>query len=97
MALKMITIECPDGAILQSCFETLPDTLLLGQKQQVDKRRASFTVTREAPPKVLELLATIPFTDLDITSPSLEDIFVKITGIEAKAMRKEKEKGGKGK
>jgi ABC-2 type transport system ATP-binding protein len=26
--------------------------------------------------------------------PSLEDIFVKITGIEAQAMRKEKEKGG---
>ena len=29
--------------------------------------------------------------------PSLEDVFVKITGIEAKAMRKEKEKGGRGK
>lgn len=29
--------------------------------------------------------------------PSLEDIFVKITGIEATAMRNEKEKGGKGK
>lgn len=29
--------------------------------------------------------------------PSLEDVFVKITGIEANAMRKEKEKGGKGK
>ena len=27
--------------------------------------------------------------------PSLEDIFVNITGIEVKAMRKEKEKGGK--
>lgn len=26
--------------------------------------------------------------------PSLEDIFVRITGIEAEAMRKEKEKGG---
>ena len=29
--------------------------------------------------------------------PSLEDIFVSITGIEAAAMRKEKEKGGCGK
>jgi ABC-2 type transport system ATP-binding protein len=29
--------------------------------------------------------------------PSLEDIFVKITGIEADAMKKEKEKAGGGK
>jgi ABC-2 type transport system ATP-binding protein len=29
--------------------------------------------------------------------PSLEDVFMRITGIEAEAMRKEKEKGGKGK
>lgn len=29
--------------------------------------------------------------------PSLEDVFIRITGIEAEAMRREKEKGGKGK
>jgi len=29
--------------------------------------------------------------------PSLEDVFIRITGIEAEVMRKEKEKGGKGK
>ena len=58
-------------------------------------------VEADAPIRVGSLVRFLEEGGVEVTEarrmrPSLEDVFVSITGIEAEAMRKEKEKGGRG-
>jgi ABC-2 type transport system ATP-binding protein len=58
-------------------------------------------VEADAPVRVGELVRFLEERGIEVSEarrmrPSLEDIFVRITGIEADAMRREKEKKGGG-
>jgi ABC-2 type transport system ATP-binding protein len=65
-------------------------------------RKGYIRVTSDGPIGVGPLVRFLEDSSYVVTEarrlrPSLEDIFMKITGLEADVMRKEKEKGGKGK
>ena len=67
-------------------------------------QRVSASVLRLRTDRTLQLAPLIRFleehgvgvTEARVLRPSLEDVFVEITGIELERMRKEKEKGGRG-
>ena len=86
-----------DGAVDLS--DTLREAFAEGQFERI-----SDSVVRMRTARSLQLAPLIRFledhgvgvTEARVIRPSLEDVFVQITGIELERMKKEKEKGGRG-
>jgi ABC-2 type transport system ATP-binding protein len=75
MALKEINVEFKSAKALQEFSNKIPidkvDSIILNE------RHASFLISREDISKILHLLSESDFIDTNITSPALEDIFLK--------------------
>ena len=75
IAMKEINIEFTSAKALQEFSSKLPiekvDSVILNEKN------ASFLISREDVSKILHLLSETDFVDTNITSPALEDIFLK--------------------
>jgi ABC-2 type transport system ATP-binding protein len=82
MALKEITVEFATKDALQKFSDQLPTKTI--ESVVLDKNHASFMITREKLPNILELLSKSDILDIEITSPALEDIFLKYYEVESK-------------
>jgi len=79
----------------KACRESFPDLEITPREKEI------LRVTSGNPVSIGPLVRFFEEHDMEVKEarrirPSLEDVFVKITGIETAAMKKEKEKGGKG-
>ena len=77
MALKDVLVELPDKEQVSKLKRMLSDGVLEGKKSNMKDTQASFTVTRDQLPKFFKVLSEMPLVDVDISSPALEDIFLK--------------------
>ena len=75
MAMKEIKVEFATQAALQKFFDQIPSKIV--ESVILNETRASFLITREELTNVLNLLSKSEILDVDITSPALEDIFLK--------------------
>lgn len=75
MAMKEINVEFKSASGLEKFSEKLPSEKV--EKVVLNDTHASFLVSREELSKVLNLLSEADIIDTDITSPALEDIFLK--------------------
>ena len=75
MAMKEIKIEFISAKGLQEFSNKLPGEIV--EKVILDDTHTSFLVSREDLSKILNLLSEAEIIDTDITSPALEDIFLK--------------------
>ncbi len=78
-----------------ACGQSFPDLEIIPRESGVVR------VTSEEPVRIGPLVRFFEKHDMEVKEarrirPSLENVFVKITGIEKKLMKKEKERGGKG-
>lgn len=75
MALKEIKVEFASAKGLQEFSNKLPGEKV--EKVILNDTHASFLVSREELSKILNLLSEAEIVDTDITSPALEDLFLK--------------------
>jgi len=75
MAMKEIKVEFESAKSLKEFSNKLPGEKI--EKVIFNDTHASFLVSREELPKILNLLSEAEIVDTDITSPALEDIFLK--------------------
>jgi ABC-2 type transport system ATP-binding protein len=75
MAMKEIKVEFSSAKGLQAFSNKLPGKQV--EKVILNDTHASFLVSREELSKILNLLSEAEIIDADITSPALEDIFLK--------------------
>ncbi|MFX0028712.1 MAG: ABC transporter ATP-binding protein [Candidatus Hermodarchaeota archaeon] len=75
MAMKEINVEFASARGMEEFSEKLPGEKV--EKVILNDTHASFLVSREDLPKVLQLLSNTDLIDTNITSPALEDIFLK--------------------
>jgi len=75
MAMKEIKVEFESAKSLKEFSNKLPGEKI--EKVILNDTHASFLVSREELPKILNLLSEAEIVDTDITSPALEDIFLK--------------------
>ena len=75
MAMKEIKVEFESAKSLKEFSNKLPGEKI--EKVIFNDTHASFLVSREELPKILNLLSETEIVDTDITSPALEDIFLK--------------------
>jgi len=90
-----ITCGGPVGAVRDGLFGAFPDLEFSFPEAGVIRVEAHRPVRVGALVRFLENQG-VEVSEARRMRPSLEDIFVEITGIEADAMRREKEKGGEG-
>ena len=77
MALKDVLVELPDKEQVIKLKNMFSDSIIEGKKINMKDTQASFTVTRDQLPKFFKVLSEMPLVDVDISSPALEDIFLK--------------------
>jgi ABC-2 type transport system ATP-binding protein len=75
MAMKEIKIEFPTKAALQKFSDQLSSKVV--ESVILDENHASFLIAREELTKIIDLLSKSEILDIEITSPALEDIFLK--------------------
>ena len=75
MAMKEIKLEFATKVALQKFSDQLPSKIV--ESVILDETHASFMITREELTNILELLSKSEILDIDVTSPALEDIFLK--------------------
>ena len=75
MAMKEIKVEFATKVALQKFSDQLPSKIV--ESVILDETHASFMITREELTNILELLSKSEILDIDVTSPALEDIFLK--------------------
>ncbi len=75
MAMKEIKVEFATKVALQKFSDHLPTKIV--ESVVLNETHASFMITREELANVLNLLSKSEILDIDITSPALEDIFLK--------------------
>ena len=75
MAMKEINVEFTSAQGLEEFSKKLPGKKV--EKVVLNDTHASFLVSREELSEVLILLSEADIIDTDITSPALEDIFLK--------------------
>ncbi|NVM35457.1 MAG: ABC transporter ATP-binding protein [Candidatus Lokiarchaeota archaeon] len=83
MAMKEIKVEFKTKAALQEFSGKIPTTIL--DSVIMNETHASFMISRENLSQLLNLLSQSELVDIDITSPALEDIFLKYYKMEVKA------------
>lgn len=93
----LVQIACENGVngIMKKLSEAYPDLAFSSPKSGVIQAEAAKPVQAGAIVHFLEE-AGVEVSEARKIKPSLEDVFVRITGLEADAMRREKEKGGGG-
>ena len=75
MAMKEIKVEFATKAALQKFSDQLPAKTV--ESVVLNETHASFMITREDLTNILNLLSKSEILDIDVTSPALEDIFLK--------------------
>ena len=75
MAMKEIKVEFASANGLKEFSNKLPSEIV--EKVILNDTHASFLVSRKELSKILHLLSEAEIVDTDITSPALEDIFLK--------------------
>jgi len=75
MAMKEIKVEFANKAALQKFSDQLPSKIV--ESVILNEKHASFMITREELTNILNLLSKSEILDIEITSPALEDIFLK--------------------
>ena len=75
MAMKEIKVEFPTKAALQKFSDQLPSKIV--ESVILSETRASFMIAREELTNILNLLSKSEILDIEVTSPALEDIFLK--------------------
>ena len=75
MAMKEIKVEFATKEALQSFSHQLPSQTV--ESVIFNETHASFMITREQISNVFNLLSKFEILDIDVTSPALEDIFLK--------------------
>ena len=75
MAMKEIKVEFATKVALQKFSDQLPSKIV--ESVILNETRASFMITREELTKILNLLSKFEILDIEVTSPALEDIFLK--------------------
>src|SRR6056297_1560500 len=91
----VVQITCENGVkgIMKKLSEAYPELAFSSPKNRMIQAEAGKPVQAGAIVHFLEG-AGVEVSEARKVKPSLEDVFVRITGIEADAMRREKEKGG---
>jgi ABC-2 type transport system ATP-binding protein len=92
MAMKEIKVEFRSATGLEEFSRNLPSDK--AEKVILNDTHASFLVSREELSKVLNTLSKADIVDTDITSPALEDIFLKyyeVSSTQSKITTKAKE------
>jgi len=75
MAMKEIKVEFATQVAFQKFSDQLPSKIV--ESVILNETHASIMITREELTEVLNLLSKFEIVDIDITSPALEDIFLK--------------------
>lgn len=75
MAMKEIKVEFASKVALQKFSDQLPSKVV--ESVILNETHASFMITREELTNVLNLLSKSEILDIEVTSPALEDIFLK--------------------
>ena len=75
MAMKEIKVEFATKEALQKFFDQLPSQTV--ESVILNETHASFMIIREQISNVFNLISKFEIVDIDITSPALEDIFLK--------------------
>ncbi|MEE9378252.1 MAG: ABC transporter ATP-binding protein [Candidatus Lokiarchaeia archaeon] len=75
MAMKEIKVEFATKAALQKFSDQLPSKIV--ESVILNETHVSFMIAREDITNVLNLLSKSEILDIDVTSPALEDIFLK--------------------
>ncbi|MHA2269910.1 MAG: ATP-binding cassette domain-containing protein [Promethearchaeota archaeon] len=75
MAMKEIKVEFKTKEALQQFSEKIPTSVV--DSVMLNETHASFMVSREDLSNILNLLSQSEVRDIDVTSPTLEDIFLK--------------------
>ncbi|MHA1508699.1 MAG: ABC transporter ATP-binding protein [Promethearchaeota archaeon] len=75
MAMKEIKVEFATKEALQKFYDQLPSQTV--ESVILNETHASFMITREQLSNVIDLLSKFEIFDIEITSPALEDIFLK--------------------
>lgn len=75
MAMKEIKAEFKTKAALQQFSEKIPTSVI--DSVMLNETHVSFMISREDLSKILNLLSQSEVIDIDVTSPTLEDIFLK--------------------
>jgi ABC-2 type transport system ATP-binding protein len=75
MALKEIKVEFASKEALQKFFDQLPPNTV--ESVILNETRASFMVTREKLSILFNYFSKFEILDINVTSPALEDIFMK--------------------
>ncbi|NVM19570.1 MAG: ABC transporter ATP-binding protein [Candidatus Lokiarchaeota archaeon] len=75
MAMKEIKVDFKTKAALKQFSEKIPTGVV--DSVMLNETHASFMISREDLSKILNLLSQSEVIDIDVTSPTLEDIFLK--------------------
>ncbi len=75
MAMKEIRVEFTTEVALQKFSDQLPSKIV--ESVILDEKHASFMIAREDLTNILNLLSKSEILDIEVTSPALEDIFLK--------------------
>ena len=75
MAMKEIKVEFATKVALQKFSDQLPSKIV--EFVILNETNASFMITREQLTKIFDLLSKSDILDIEVTSPALEDIFLK--------------------
>ncbi len=75
IAMKEIKVEFATKVALQKSSDQLPSKIV--EFVILNETHASFMITREELTNTLKLLSKFEILDIDVTSPALEDIFLK--------------------
>jgi len=75
MAMKEIKVDFATNEALQKFSDQLPSQTV--ESVILNETHASFMITREQLSNVIDLLSKFEIFDIEITSPALEDIFLK--------------------
>ncbi|MFX0069131.1 MAG: ABC transporter ATP-binding protein [Promethearchaeota archaeon] len=77
MALKEVTVYFSNETELKKFTSKIPKDIVKTIEERLNESRVSFTVGREDLSRILSLLSRISINDLDVSSPALEDIFLR--------------------
>ncbi|MHA1457710.1 MAG: AAA family ATPase [Promethearchaeota archaeon] len=82
MAMKEIKVEFVTIEALQKFSDQLPSQAV--KSVILNETHASFMITREQISNVFNFLSKFEILDIDVTSPALEDLFLKYYEVESK-------------
>ncbi|MFX0103004.1 MAG: ABC transporter ATP-binding protein [Candidatus Hodarchaeota archaeon] len=82
LALKHVVVETPENDQLEPLSRKLSNEM--AQNPKLELNQLSFLCKRDSLPRVMDILSKEKIQDVDISSPDLEDIFLKYYQVEAR-------------